>query len=166
MQRLTKIVATLGPAVNDLERIRQLIAAGMDVARLNFSHGDHDFHRQSAIWVREAAKEAGRPVAVLQDIQGPKLRVGSFPHGGVQLDSGATVTLLQGRMEGDGHLIYIDYDHLLEDVEPGEVILLADGLIRLSVGLEDVEDLIADLDQAFAGVKVSANAPQGVKVGC
>lgn len=131
MERLTKIVATLGPAVASPEMIRKLIRAGMDVARLNFSHGDHDLHRNFATWVREAAAEENRVVAVLQDIQGPKLRVGYFQDGRIHLTNDDLVVLRQGREMAAPGEVYIDYDHLLEDVEPGEQILLADGLIRL-----------------------------------
>ncbi|MDH4306111.1 MAG: pyruvate kinase [Acidimicrobiia bacterium] len=131
MERLTKIVATLGPAVGSPDKVRKLIAAGMDVARLNFSHGDHDVHRRFATWVREGAEAEGRVVAVLQDIQGPKLRVGFFPDGAVQLANGQHVILRQGREMAPPGEIFLDYDHLLEDVEPGEEILLADGLIRV-----------------------------------
>lgn len=131
MERLTKIVATLGPAVASPEEIRALIRAGMDVARLNFSHGDHELHRKFTTWVREGAKAEGRVVAVLQDIQGPKLRVGGFPDGGVELATDDEVTLIAGRGEAAPGEILVDYEHLLEDVEPGETILVADGLIRL-----------------------------------
>jgi pyruvate kinase len=134
MERLTKIVATLGPAVSSPERIRALIEAGMDVARLNFSHGDHRTHEQLATWVREAADATGRNVAVLQDIQGPKLRVGRFPDGAITLVEGQEVRLLVGReMAEEADTIYVDYPHLLEDIEKGEEVLLADGLIRLVV---------------------------------
>lgn len=133
MERLTKIVATLGPAVDSPEAIRALIDAGMDVARLNFSHGDHQVHRRFAQWVREGAREAGRPVAVLQDIQGPKLRVGTFADGSILLSNEEKVTLFADRVEGEPGVIHIDYPHLLDDIQPGEAILLADGLIRLRV---------------------------------
>ncbi len=133
MERLTKIVATLGPAVASAESIRALIDAGMDVARLNFSHGDHDIHRQMAAWVRQEATAAKRTVAILQDIQGPKLRVGSFPDGRIGVANGETVTLLQGKGVGGPGVIYVDYQYLIEDVVAGEAILLADGLIRLRV---------------------------------
>lgn len=132
MERLTKIVATLGPAVADQARIDKLVESGMDVARLNFSHGDYDLHRSFTTWVRTAAENQNRVVAVLQDIQGPKLRVGSFPGGSVNLENDQVVLLVPGRMESeDPNVIYVDYEFLLEDVEPGERILLADGLIRL-----------------------------------
>ncbi len=134
MERHTKIVATLGPATATPESIRSLIRAGVDVARLNFSHGDHDLHRNLAVWVREAARQEGRVVAVLQDIQGPKLRVGSFPDGAVMLSNDQEVSLFQGRrFSDDPNVVYLDYDYLLDDVHVGEAVLLADGLIRLRV---------------------------------
>jgi len=134
MERYTKIVATLGPAVASPEKIRALVMAGMDVARLNFSHGDHSCHRQFAEWVRQIAEETGRNVAVLQDIQGPKLRVGSFPGGSLELEGDDVLRLVPGRMlSTEPDLVYVDYPHILEDVDVGEEIILADGLIRLVV---------------------------------
>lgn len=123
----------MGPALSSPDEVRELVAAGMDVARLNFSHGDHEIHRRYAEWVREAARLEGRVVALLQDIQGPKIRVGSFPGGSVTLANGATVELRPGRGESTNGAVQIDYEHLLEDVGPGEQILLSDGLIRLVV---------------------------------
>jgi pyruvate kinase len=144
MERLTKIIATLGPAVADPEAIRALVAAGMDVARLNFSHGDHTLHADFARWVREAAAAEGRVVALLQDIQGPKLRVGTFPAGRVTIPTGATLQLVPGRHHSeDPGRVHIDYEHLLEDLEPGERVLLADGLIHLVVEAVEVDHLVA-----------------------
>ncbi|MGH8925392.1 MAG: pyruvate kinase [Acidimicrobiia bacterium] len=132
MERYTKIVATMGPSVASAEGVRSLIEAGIDVARLNFSHGDHELHRQFADWVREAADQAGRNVAILQDIQGPKLRVGTFPEGSLVLTTGQTVRCFEGRsLSTEPDVIYLDYPYLLEDVEVGEELVLADGLIRL-----------------------------------
>ncbi|HEY3427426.1 MAG TPA: pyruvate kinase, partial [Acidimicrobiia bacterium] len=132
MERYTKIVATLGPSVASAEKVRSLIDAGIDVARLNFSHGDHESHRQFAEWVREAADEAGRNVAILQDIQGPKLRVGTFPEGSLVLHTGQTVRCFAGRsLSTEPDVIFLDYPYLLEDVEVGEALVLADGLIQL-----------------------------------
>ncbi|MGH8928398.1 MAG: pyruvate kinase, partial [Acidimicrobiia bacterium] len=134
MERYTKIVATMGPAVASPEKVRALVMAGMDVARLNFSHGDHQSHRQMTEWVRQAANQTGRNVAVLQDIQGPKIRVGSFPGGSLDLVDDQVVRVRQGRsLSNEPDLVFIDYPHLMEDVIVGEEILLADGLIRLSV---------------------------------
>jgi pyruvate kinase len=148
MERLTKIVATLGPAVASPDSIRALVAAGMDVARLNFSHGDHAFHRSLTEWVRRAAEDEGRVVAVLQDIQGPKLRVGSFPDGRVMLASDSLVTLIPGRdFSADSQRVFVDYDHMLDDVKPGERVLLADGLIRLVVESVESDHIVARIEQ-------------------
>jgi pyruvate kinase len=148
MERHTKIVATLGPATATPESIRSLIRAGVDVARLNFSHGDQDFHRNLAVWVREAARQEGRVVAVLQDIQGPKLRVGSFPDGAVMLSNDQEVSLFQGRrFSDDPNVVYLDYDYLLDDVHVGEAVLLADGLIRLRVTDRREDRLLAVVAQ-------------------
>jgi len=133
VERKTKIVATLGPACASYERIRELVAAGMDVARLNFSHGDYKTHRQFADWVRAAAEEEKRVVALLQDIQGPKIRVGTFAGGSCELETGSEVRLIAGEGEGDCSTVYVNYPHLTEDIQPGERVVLADGLIRLEV---------------------------------
>src|SRR3970282_2177035 len=105
MHRHTKIIATLGPAVSSESRIRALVLAGMDVARLNFSHGDHDLHRALADWVRDTAKETGRTVALMQDVQGPKLRVGEFTNGSVKLEPGQQVVLVPNGSIGIDNLI-------------------------------------------------------------
>ncbi len=133
MRRQTKIVATMGPAVASLAGVSELIHAGLDVARLNFSHGEHDTHRQFANWVRQASADAGANVALLQDIQGPKLRLGTLPDGKVRLDRGEQVDLVPGAKSGDSSHIPVDYEHLLEDVAPGRSVLVADGLVRLEV---------------------------------
>ncbi len=128
MSRKTKIIATLGPAVASLDHVRELVAAGMNVARLNFSHGHHDAHRQFFEWVRRAADEAEKPIAVLQDIQGPRIRVGTFPGGSVQLETGDEVTLKPGVGEGDGGTIYVENVDAAE-LRAGSPILASDGLI-------------------------------------
>ena len=110
----------------------------MDVARLNFSHGEHELHAAMLGWVRAAAVEAGRSVAVLQDIQGPKLRVGEFPSGSIRLKKGDEVRLVPDGGMGDRDVIPVGYEQLLDDVRPGDRVLLADGLIRLEViGMSD-----------------------------
>jgi pyruvate kinase len=132
VSRKTKIIATLGPAVASPDWIRRLVAAGMDVARLNFSHGDHQTHAEWCGWVREAAEAQGRPVAVLQDIQGPRIRVGTFPGGQVELRTEARLTLVDGEGEGDARRIFVQ--HLAAaGLGRGDRILLSDGLIEVRV---------------------------------
>jgi len=130
--RKTKIIATLGPAVASLDAIRELIDAGMDVARLNFSHGDYDTHRQFCEWVRQAAAEQDRAVAVLQDIQGPRIRVGTFPGGLVNLESGAEIVLRTGEAEGSAAEAFIETLDSAK-LEQGSRVLMSDGLIDLRV---------------------------------
>src|SRR5918997_3498669 len=94
LMRRTKIVATIGPASRDPETLRRMVRAGMDVARLNFSHGTVDEHEETARMVRDAANAAGRPVAILQDLPGPKLRIGKLVDDRVELETGSTVTFV------------------------------------------------------------------------
>jgi len=133
MLRQTKIIATVGPSVASQAGIRSLVDAGMDVARLNFSHGGHDVHRQFYEWVRTAAKESGRTVAIMQDIQGPKLRVGEFPGGHISLDANSEVELVPDSGEGGHDRIPVGYDTLLSDVSPGDRVIFADGLVSCEV---------------------------------
>ncbi|MFQ5948436.1 MAG: pyruvate kinase, partial [Acidimicrobiia bacterium] len=132
MDRRTKIIATLGPASAASETVSEMVAAGMDVARLNFSHGSHDAHRRWADWVRRAAGEHGRAVALLQDIQGPRIRVGTFPGGSIELEAGAEVELLDGQQEGDAGRIYVQHLRHVH-LGPGDQVLLSDGLVSLEV---------------------------------
>ena len=134
MQRRTKIVCTLGPASWSPERIDSLIAAGMDVARINFSHGDLDRHAETIRNVREASARAGRPIAVLGDLQGPKIRVGVLP-APVELKPGDRIVFAPEGEHQPGELP-TTFRELSQDVEVGDVVLLADGLMELIV--EDV----------------------------
>jgi pyruvate kinase len=143
VHRQTKIIATLGPAVASAEAVAALVSAGMDVARINFSHGTHEQHTRMIQWVREASEAAKRPVAVMQDIQGPKLRVGVFPQGEIVLAKDETVELLGGALEGGPGRVPIGYAGLARDVHPGHRVLLADGLITLEVTEQDGEVLRA-----------------------
>lgn len=141
MRRKTKIIATLGPASGSRETISRMVGAGMDVARLNFSHGTYDTHRQWSAWVREAAAEHGRAVAVLQDIQGPRIRVGTFPGGSVELSSGDLIELFDGNGQGDEHRVFVQ--HLASaDLSAGDRVLLSDGLIEVQV-LERNGDVVS-----------------------
>ena len=135
--RKVKIVCTLGPATAGVERLVELIEAGMDVARLNLSHGDHEGHRRMYADVREAARRVGRPVAVLLDLCGPKIRVGRMEEGAVLLERGAEVTLIHSEATGTARRIPHSYAPLPGDVKAGDPILLDDGLLELRV--ESVE---------------------------
>ncbi|GAB2914087.1 pyruvate kinase [Rheinheimera gaetbuli] len=135
MHRRTKIVATLGPATNTQAAIEKLILAGASVFRLNFSHGSAEDHRERAIMVRAAADKLGAHVAILGDLQGPKIRVSTFRNGAVTLEEGQSYILDAelGKGEGDEQQVGIDYKELPQDVEPGDLLLLDDGRIQLSV---------------------------------
>lgn len=137
-RRRTKIVCTLGPATDSAGGIRALLEAGMDVARLNFSHGDREAHRATIRRIREVAAGAGRPLGILQDLGGPKIRLGELPGEGVTLSTGERVALAVEGPAPDGTLP-VSYPYLLEDVKRGESILLADGLVEL-----EVEEVKAD----------------------
>ncbi|KLR57043.1 pyruvate kinase [Diaphorobacter sp. J5-51] len=132
--RATKIVATLGPASSDPQLLEQMIASGVNVVRLNFSHGKAQDHVERAAMVREAAQRVGREVAIMADLQGPKIRVGKFADGRVMLESGQPFVLDASRAEaGDLRGVGLDYKELPRDVKPGDVLLLNDGLIVLQV---------------------------------
>lgn len=134
MKRRTKIVCTLGPASDDLETIRALIRAGMDVARLNFSHGTHAWHQALIERVREAGKKEGKRIAILQDLQGPKLRVGNVAGGEVLLEVGKELVITPEKMEeSTADRIFVNYPTLAEDLETGGEILLDDGNLELEV---------------------------------
>ena len=134
MLRATKIVATLGPASSDPEVLERLLRAGVDVVRLNFSHGKAQDHIDRARLVREVAAKIGKPVALMADLQGPKIRVGKFADGKVLLEPGAAFVLDAERTEpGDLQGVGLDYKELPRDVRPGDTLLLNDGLIKLTV---------------------------------
>jgi len=133
-RRATKIVATLGPASSDPALLEAMIRAGVNVVRLNFSHGKAQDHVDRARLVREASQRAGREVAIMADLQGPKIRVGKFAEGKVMLEPGAAFVLDASRTEpGDIQGVGLDYKELPRDVKAGDVLLLNDGLIVLNV---------------------------------
>ena len=129
----TKIVCTLGPASESEEIVGEMIRAGMDVARLNFSHGDHHAHARRLALVRRLAHEEGKEVAVLQDLQGPRLRVGAIASGSTMLREGERFTLTTRQVHGDEHEVTAPYPRLPQDVRPGDRLLLDDGLLELKV---------------------------------
>jgi pyruvate kinase len=132
--RRTKIVATIGPASRDPDTLARMVAAGLDVARLNFSHGDREIHAENAARVRAASAAVGRPVAILQDLPGPKLRIGPLIDDRVELKPGERLVLICGATDrGDGQRMSVSWAGLAECVDPDDVIYLADGAIRLRV---------------------------------
>ena len=134
MKRRAKIVCTLGPATSSPEKVRELVRAGMDVARLNFSHGAREDHAAVYREVRAASDEAGRAVAVLVDLQGPKIRLTTFKDGFAMLENGATFTITtEPCPEGTATLAGTTYDALARDVTPGALVLIDDGRVKLRV---------------------------------
>ena len=133
MIRRTKVVATLGPASSDAKTLARMIEAGLDVVRINFSHGSPDEHRARVNLVRQLARKAGRAVGVLVDLQGPKIRVGKFKDGKIHLEPGAKFVLDAECKLGDQHVVGLDYKNLPNDVHPGDTLLLDDGRVVLGV---------------------------------
>ncbi|HHW64484.1 MAG TPA: pyruvate kinase, partial [Rhodocyclaceae bacterium] len=133
MSRHTKIVATLGPASSDLHTLERMVHAGLDVVRMNFSHGKAEEHVARAEAIRDASARAGRPVGILADLQGPKIRIGKFEGGRVTLTRDAPF-VLDARCElGNAQRVGLDYKDLPRDVKPGDVLLLDDGRLKLTV---------------------------------
>jgi pyruvate kinase len=151
--RRTKIVATLGPATSSEENIGALVRAGVDVTRFNFSHGDHHMHLRNAQTVRGAAKEQGRNVAILQDIQGPKIRTGEV-EGGTELVAGSQVVIAPGDFVGDASRLSTSYDRLADDVRPGHRLLIDDGLIGLKVHSVEDGEVVCEV---FEGGPISSH---------
>lgn len=131
--RSTKIVATLGPASSDVDTLEKMFRAGVDVVRMNFSHGTAEDHLKRAETVREACRRSGRTVGIMADLQGPKIRVGKFKEGRVTLQSGADFVLDADCEMGDEQRAGLDYKELPNDVRPGDVLLLDDGKIVFDV---------------------------------
>ena len=131
--RRAKIVATLGPATSSYERILELVESGMDVARLNLSHGSYDDHALVYDFVRRASDESGRGVGILIDLQGPKIRLGRFASGPVLLTVGQTFVITTESVPGDGTIVSTTYSGLPGDVRPGDTVLIDDGRVALEV---------------------------------
>lgn len=131
MTRRAKIVATLGPATSSPEVLRKLVDAGLDVARLNLSHGTHDDHQTMYRNVRAAAEASGRNVGILADLQGPKIRLGTFVDGSVTLSPGDEFTITIDDVPGDRHRVSTTYKGLPGDVRPGDRVLIDDGRVVL-----------------------------------
>ena len=140
--RRAKIVCTIGPATRQPNELRSLLDAGMDVARLNFSHGSYDDHAGVIRELRRLSAELDRPIAILQDLQGPKIRIGDLANGPVTLEPGGTFAITTEEVPGDAARVSTDFGSLPDDMETGDQILLSDGLLRLEVRRTTATDVI------------------------
>ncbi|RMF56972.1 MAG: pyruvate kinase [Calditrichaeota bacterium] len=143
--RRTKIVCTIGPATDSERTLAELMDAGMNVARLNFSHDTREEHAKKIKRIRTVAERKGAPVAVLQDLAGPKIRTGTIPGGPVQLQTGETFILTSAECEGDARRVSVTYPRLPREVHPGDQILLADGSVELRVSEVRGEEIICEV---------------------
>jgi len=139
--RRAKIVCTLGPATRSVEALEALVEAGLDCARLNFSHGNHEDHAEVALRLREVAQRARRPISILADLSGPKMRVGRFGAGPIVLEEGDPFVLTTRDVDGDRGQVSVTYPALPRDVQLADAILLDDGLLRLRVVRVDGPDV-------------------------
>ena len=131
--RRTKIICTVGPATESAEMLRKLVEAGADVFRLNFSHGTVSGHQSIMRRIRDVAQETGKAVAILQDLPGPKIRLGVFKDGSVELHAGDRFRLTTEEVPGDHEYASVSYSKLPDEVRAGQSILLADGTVELEV---------------------------------
>lgn len=131
--RQAKIVCTLGPATSGYDKIRELIEAGMDVARVNFSHGDYETHRQAVEDVRRASADTKKPIAIIADLSGPKIRLGEIENGGVEVPSGSRIRITSKEVVGSASLVGTNYADLPKDVLPGTTIYIDDGNLEFTV---------------------------------
>ena len=161
MLRRAKIVATLGPASSSEDVFRQLVRAGLDVARLNFSHGSHEQKAELIAMVRKVAAEENKPVCILADLQGPKIRTGTLVgHKPVMLEAGKRLTITPVQMEGTAERVSTVFETLAENLRPGDCVLLSDGLIELRVLEIDGADVVTEIVNGGAlGEKKGINLP-------
>jgi pyruvate kinase len=164
--RKTKIVCTIGPASESPEMLEKLITAGMNVARLNFSHGDHEEHAIRIASIRDAAERMKKPVGILLDTKGPEIRTHSMENGEIHLVTGQVIDISMTEVVGTESCFSVTYDRLIEDVDQNDIILLDDGLIELRVLAKDLEQGLIHTIVENAGVlknKKGVNVP-GVSV--
>jgi pyruvate kinase len=152
--RRAKIVCTLGPSTASEQRIAQLVEAGMDIARLNFSHGEKSEHEQMYRAVREAADRAGKAVGILADLQGPKIRLGRFVDGPVEWRNGESVRITVDDEDGNHDRVSTTYKGFVQDARPGDTVLVDDGLIELRVLALEQADVVCEV---LKGGSVSNN---------
>ncbi|MFR9731697.1 pyruvate kinase [Saccharopolyspora sp. MS10] len=145
MSRRAKIVCTMGPATASSEKVAELVSSGMDVARLNFSHGSHGDHQQVYDLVRAAAKESGRAVGILADLQGPKIRLGKFADGPVEWNTGDVVRITIDDVQGTRDRVSTTYKGLAADAKVGDRVLVDDGKVGLTVSAVEGNDVVLDV---------------------
>ncbi|MEK7500138.1 MAG: pyruvate kinase, partial [Patescibacteria group bacterium] len=153
MHKRTAIVCTIGPASSSVSVLQKMIFAGMNVARINFSHADHESNLELVEHVRAASEETGIPVAILQDLQGPKIRVGTLPDIGLELKEGKLIQLQAGVQHADKGTIPVPYEKFTFDLGKSDRILLADGTMELEV--VDVQGTIIVAKVLLGGVLIS-----------
>jgi len=144
-ERRTKIVCTIGPSSNSKEKIEELIRNGMNVARLNFSHGTHEGHKKVIQYIRDTAKKYKYSIPILMDLQGPKIRVGRMKDGSQVLETNDYVTLTPDDVEGTHEIIPIDYKYLADDARVGNTILMDDGLLEMEIVKNDGTEITAQV---------------------
>lgn len=149
-ERRTKIVATIGPSCNTQEMIDKLVENGLNVARLNFSHGSHDDHKKVIDMIRKAARKFDYSIPILQDLQGPKIRVGQMKDDGQIIEAGKMLSLTPDKVEGTSSLVPIDYPSLVDDAQPGDLILMDDGLLELKI--KKINEATVDAEVVVGGL--------------
>ena len=147
LDRRTKIVCTLGPAVASEDGILRLVQDGMDVARLNMSHGEHADHEANYNWVRQATDKTGRAVGILADLQGPKIRLGRFINGEEQWDNGQIVRITVDDIEGTHDRVSTTYKGLAKDAKPGDRLLIDDGKVAVVCKEVDGNDVVCEVTE-------------------
>lgn len=162
MTRRTKIVATIGPASDSPRQLEAIIAAGVDVVRLNLSHGTIDDHLERLARVRAASAKVGKPVGVLADLPGPKIRAGAFPDAGIMLEAGTEIRLRVGNAPSDADVVHVDFPSLLDDLEPGDKVIIGDGAIAIQLTEITATEAIGIIQtgartQASPGVHLPSN---------
>ena len=165
MMRRTKIICTLGPATDDKQVLKDMMLAGMNVARMNFSHGSHEEHKQRMDLVKECRAELGLPIGIMLDTKGPEIRTKTYKNGKIEIQDGQTFTLTTREVEGDESIVSITYEGLPRDVQPGTRILIDDGLIAFEVQeIKDGTDIVCKaLNGGPLSNRKSINVP-GIKL--
>jgi pyruvate kinase len=162
--RKTKIICTIGPASEEVTVLTRLIEKGMNVARINFSHGRHEEHQKRIDNIREAASITGTPLAIMLDTRGPEIRTGTLAQGKIMLQGGQEFILTNREVPGDEKAVQISYAALPQEVKPGDSILLADGLINLQVKECNETDILCQvINGGELGERKGVNVP-GVRI--